>query len=100
MQQKKDKEKILDDVWTVEHIKSFLDLIPPEGVDADFHVLSTAYRAMRLNDFEIFVDFFDQAKRNFSSRNADGCSVLDIIRQHRKSAEYAQILEGKGCKLI
>jgi hypothetical protein len=95
MLQKKDKEKVLDEVWTETHIKSFLDLVPPTGIDADFHALSTAYKAMRLNDFSLFVDMFAESKRNFSAKNASGQTVLDIIRQHRKGAGYAEILTGK-----
>lgn len=91
--QKKDKEKVLDDVWTEEHIKSFLDLIPPAGLDADFHALNTAYKSMRLDDFEIFAGFFAASGRNFNARNIDGERVIDIIKQHRNGAPYALILE-------
>jgi hypothetical protein len=95
--QKKDKAEILDEVWTEERIKSFLDLVPPTGVDADFHSLHTAYKSMRLDNFEDFVSFFANAKRNFNATNQNNETVLDIIQQHRKGAEYKAVLL-QGCK--
>ena len=35
-----------DEFWTDERIRSFLDMLPPEGVPADYHVLLKAYRGM------------------------------------------------------
>jgi hypothetical protein len=49
--QRKDKQKIVDEVWTEERIRSFLDLQPPAGMDADFHRLQRAYQSMRAEDF-------------------------------------------------
>jgi hypothetical protein len=90
---KKDKAEILDEVWTEERVRSFLDLVPPTGINADFHALYTAYKCMRLDNFEEFVDFFAQAKRNFDATNQNGETVLDIIKQHRQGTDYAAALE-------
>ena len=57
---KKDKEKVLDEVWTEERVHSFLDIQPPAGEDPDFHALLSAYRSMRLENFEQFLSFFHQ----------------------------------------
>lgn len=91
--QKKDKAEILDEVWTEERVRSFLDLIPPLGINADFHALYTAYKCMRLDNFEEFVDFFAQANRHFDATNQNGETVLDIIKQHRQGSDYATVLE-------
>jgi len=90
---KKDKEKVLDEVWTEERIHSFLNLTPPAGVNADFHALNTAYKSMRADDFAIFVEFFGQAKRDFQAKNPEGQTTLDIIQQHRKGGEYAELIQ-------
>ena len=42
---KKDKEKVLDEVWTQDHVKSFLSVRPHDGSDEDFHMLLRAYRS-------------------------------------------------------
>ncbi len=91
--QKKDKEKVLDEVWTTERVKAFLDLVIPAGEDPDFYLLHAAYKNMRLENFEEFLAFFRDAGKNFSAANAKGQTVLDIIRQHRRSEAYATSLE-------
>jgi hypothetical protein len=91
--QKKDKEKILDEVWTEDRIKSFLNLLPPTGIDADFHALNTAYKSMRLEDFEIFLGFFIAHNRKLSATNPQGQTATDIMKQHRYGIEYAKLLE-------
>ncbi len=55
---KKDKEKVLDEVWTQERVRDFLDVKPAEDLEADFHVLLKAYQSMRLENFEEFIGFF------------------------------------------
>ena len=91
--QKKDKEKVLDEVWTEDRIKSFLDLLPPAGIDADFHALNTAYKSMRLDDFEIFIGLFTALKRNLLATNPQGETAATIMKQHRYGIEYAKLLE-------
>lgn len=93
---KKDKEKVLDEVWTVERIRSFLDVLPPEGVNADFHKLLKAYQQMRADDFEQFVNFFVEAKLDINAKDPHGNSVLQIIGEHRHGADYAKILKNAG----
>lgn len=90
--EKKDKVKVLDEVWTPERIKSFLDLIPPTGTNADFHVLYSAYKSMRSEDFAILVNLFHQAGRDFSATNSDNLTVVDIIKQHRHGNDYAEVI--------
>ena len=90
---KKDKEKILDEVWTIDRVKDFLNIQPPEGVNADFHALSSAYTSMRLENFEEFLDFFAASKRDFSATNEAGETVATIISQHRKGAHYLEAIK-------
>ena len=93
---KKDKQKVLDDVWTEDHVKSFLNVRPHDGDDEDFHMLLKAYQSMRASDFELFVNFYGEQSRDINARGLDGRSVLEIISEHRKSADYAAILKAAG----
>ncbi|MFT6958581.1 MAG: hypothetical protein ACJAYC_003600 [Halieaceae bacterium] len=93
---KKDKEKVLDDVWTEDHIKTFLTVRPHDGSDEDFHMLLKAYQSMRADDFEIFMDFFGKQERNINAPGRDGRSVLEIVNTHRHGSEYASILISAG----
>lgn len=90
---KKDKQKVVDEVWTEERIKSFLDLEPPPGEDRDFHTLYTAYKSMRLEDFETFLGFYADAGRNFQVRNKQGEQLTDIIAEHRTGKAFSDAIE-------
>ncbi len=93
---RKDKAKVLDEVWTEEHIKSFLNVRPHDGSDENFYMLLKAYRSMRPGDFSLFVEFFSADKRDINAAGNDGKTVLDIVRQHRHGEPYAKILKAAG----
>ncbi len=93
---KKDKEKVLDEVWTEARVKDFLSVKPAANVEADFHVLLKAYQSMRLENFEEFVGFFVADGRNINAQSPKGETVLSIVQQHRNSTEYADILKTNG----
>lgn len=93
---KKDKEKVLDEVWTEQRVKDFLEVKPAEDIEADFHVLLKAYQSMRLENFAEFVGFFVDENRNINATNPDGETVLSIVKQHRSSVDYAKVLAEHG----
>ncbi len=93
---RKDKEKVLDEVWTEDHVRSFLQVRPHDGSDENFHMLLKAYQSMRSSDFELFVTFFCQEKRDINARGKDGRSVLDIVNEHRHGGDYAKVLKSAG----
>lgn len=79
--------------WSDERVRGYLHREAPPGENPDFHVLATAYKHMRASDFERFLVFFREAGRDVSARNADGQSLLDIVRTHPKAADFAALLE-------
>lgn len=93
---KKDKEKVLDEVWTEDRVRSFLDCLPLAGVNADHHALLKAYQSMRASDFALFVSFFQDKKRDVNAKNPSGDSVLDIVKAHRHGSEFASVLLQAG----
>lgn len=93
---RKDKEKVLDEVWTEDHVKSFLDVRPHDGTDENFHMLLKAYQSMRASDFELFLEFFAADKRDVNAQGKDGRTLLDIVSTHRHGVEYADILKAAG----
>ncbi len=93
---RKDKEKVLDEVWTEDHIKSFLRVKSHDTVAEDFHMLLKAYQSMREEDFSKFVNFFLAAGRDLNCRNPDGQTVLSIVQQHRTATGYGNILQQAG----
>ena len=93
---KKDKEKVVDEVWTEDHVKSFLTVRPFDNTDEDFHMLLKSYQSMRASDFDLFVGFFLAENRNINATGKDGHSVLEIVSEHRLGTEYADILKANG----
>ena len=93
---KKDKEKVLDEVWTEDHIRTFLTVRPHDGTDEDFHMLLKAYQSMRADDFALFVKFFTEQERNVNAEGLDGRTVLSIVNTHRLGDDYASILQQAG----
>ena len=89
---KKDKVKVLDEVWSKDRIRSFLAVQPAAGVDADYHALEKAYQQMRAEDYSVFVDFFVANQRNVNARNKNGKTLAETIASHRKSASFIDIL--------
>jgi len=90
---KKDKQKVLGEVFDDERIKTFLDYDAPQGIDADFHVLEKAYRGMRAENFQTFLKFFSAAKRNINATNQQGQTLLDIAATHRHAEDYVAALK-------
>jgi hypothetical protein len=95
---RKDKEKVLDEVWTEDHVKSFLNVRSHDGTAEDFHMLLKAYQSMRASDFELFVGFFCNEDRDLNAIGKDGRTVLEIVATHRHGVEYADILKAAGAQ--
>lgn len=95
---RKDKEKVLDEVWTEDRVRSFLDYETVAGTDPDFHLLLKAYQSMRVSDFEIFVRFFQEQNRSVNALNPEGQSVMSIVSTHRHGADYAAVLTEAGAQ--
>lgn len=79
--------------WSDERVRGYLDREPPAGVNADFHVLYTAYKHMREDDFARFLAYFREAGRDVGARNPDGRCLLDLVREHAPSAGFGQLLQ-------
>jgi hypothetical protein len=98
MSLKKDKVKIVDEVWTEGRVKEFLDVKPAEDVEADFHMLLKAYQSMRADNFADFISFFLKEGRNINAKGPQGQTVLSIVSQHRNSGEFANALKDNGAE--
>ncbi len=93
---KKDKQKVLGEVFDDARIKTFLQFQAPEGIDENFHLLEKAYRGMKAENFETFIKFFLEQGRNINAKGPNGCTILAEVLTHRQSEEYADILKAAG----
>jgi len=95
---KKDKQKVLGEVFDNERIKTFLELQPYGDMNADFHVMEKAYRGMKAENFKTFIEFFIEAKRDINAAGPDGKTLLAIVSEHRLGEDYAEILKAAGAQ--
>lgn len=93
---KKDKEKVLDEVWTLDRVKEFLDVQPAAGSNNDFHMLLKAYQSMRADNFEQFITLFLEKGHDINATDAKQQTVLAIAKQHKASTEFVSVLEANG----
>lgn len=98
MSLKKDKQKVLGEVFDDERIKSFFDTDTPEGVNADFNLLEKAYRGMKAGNFATFLDFFIERGHDINSQNPDGKTLLSLVQQHKQGEPYTLALGQHGAK--
>ena len=98
MSLKKDKQKVLGEVFDDARIKTFLDIQPYGNTNADFHVLEKAYRGMNIENFVSFVGFFLEQKRDINATNSDNKTLLQLVTDHQHGKEYATALKQAGAE--
>lgn len=93
---KKDKQKVLGEVFDDERIRSFLQYQAPENTNPSYHLLEKAYRGMQAENFATFVDFFLQAGHDINAKNAADRTFLQEINDHRLAEPYIEVLKANG----
>jgi len=96
MSLKKDKKKVLGEIFDEERIKSFLDVEGNGEIDTDYLTLERAYRGMNAENFGTFVQLFSQEGRNLEARNPDGKTLRQVISEHHHGGDYSKALESVG----
>ncbi|PCJ26226.1 MAG: hypothetical protein COA96_05655 [SAR86 cluster bacterium] len=87
-----------DEEWSDERLKSCMDVLPPEGIPAEYNILLRAYRGMTAELFKRFVPLYLEAGHDINVCLEDGSTFLDHVSRHRKSTEYACVLEDSGAE--
>lgn len=98
MSLRKDKEKVLGEIFDDARIATFLNFTAPAGVNADFHLLEKAYRGMRGENFATYVNLFVAARKDVNAIGPEGKTFLQMIKTHRLSEEFVLALEKAGAK--
>jgi len=82
--------------WSDERLKAGLNVLPPQGLPADYNILLRAYRGMTAELFARFITFYADAGHDINVSLEDGSTFLDLVSRHRKSSEYREILKQAG----
>lgn len=95
---RKDKQKVLDEVWDDDRVKSFLAKTVPSQSgralpgDPDFYVLRHAYQSMRPSDFARFLSYFAAAGRDVLARDGQGRTLAEAIARHANAKPFIELL--------
>ena len=95
---KKDKQKVIDEVWDDDRVRSFLGKNVPRQSrspfpgDPDFYVLRHAYQSMRAEDFGRFLDFYAADGRDVRARDNKGRTLAEAIAGHANSTRFVELL--------
>ena len=98
---RKDKAKVLDEVWDDARVKSFLAKTAPcqSGKalpgDGDFYVLRHAYQSMRADDFDRFLRFYAAEGRDLRARDGRGRTLADAIAGHANAGPFIELLNAR-----
>ncbi len=95
---KKDKQKVLGEVFDDQRIKTFLDNTAPEGTNLDYYLLEKAYRGMKVENFTSFLGFFKDAGHDINATNPDGKTFLQVSNEHRCGEDYTAALRQAGAQ--
>ena len=93
---KKDKQKVLGEVFDSARVAEFLITQAPVGVDVDFHALERAYRGMNIDNFVEFLELFTDAGRNLQATNPQGQTLAEIAAEHAFGSDYVAALQHCG----
>ncbi len=96
---KKDKQKVLGEVFDNERIKSFLQYQAYGDTNPDYHLLEKAYRGMKAENFATFLTFFNEAGHDINAKNPEGFSFLATIENHTQAEEYIHALKEHGAQV-
>ncbi len=98
---RKDKPKVLDEVWDDDRVRSFLAKTAPSQSgrpfpgDADFYVLRHAYQNMRPDDFDRFLGFYTAEGRDVRARDGQGRTLADAIVRHANATPFIELLNAR-----
>jgi hypothetical protein len=93
---KKDKQKVLGEVFDSARVAEFLTAQAPAGIDVDFHALERAYRGMNIDNFVEFLELFSAAGRNLKATNPEGRTLAQIAAEHAFGSDYVAALQQRG----
>lgn len=95
---KKDKQKVIGEVISDDKIREYLSSVPYDDENADFHILTKAYRGLPPDGFRRFVTIFVEEGGDINGTDSKGHTFLEAIRRFKRHPEYIDILESAGAQ--
>ncbi|MDY6919973.1 MAG: PA4642 family protein [Pseudomonadota bacterium] len=94
----KDKQKVIGEALDETQVARFLAMQPSPGEDADFHILTKAYRGLPVDYFDQFLGLFKAQGRNINATDREGRTLLQIVAAHKRQPGYVEVLKKHGAQ--
>lgn len=79
--------------WSDARVFAYLSQRPPEGENADFHVLYHAFKHMRPHDYERLLTQFVADGRDVNATNHEGQRIHELIAEFpRQRDDFLEVL--------
>lgn len=79
--------------WSDARVFAYLEQQPPQGTNADFHVLYHAFKHMRAMDYERLLVKFTADGRDVNATNPQGQRIHDVIASYpRQKDDFLAVL--------
>lgn len=91
-----EKAKVIGEELDETKVARYLEMQPVGDENADFHVLTKAYRGLPPEPFGRFLDMFVAAGRNINARDAKGRTFLTTILGNIGQPAYVDIARERG----
>lgn len=95
---RKDKQKVIGEPMSDEQVAAFLNARPYADESVEQHILTRAYRGLRIEDFERFLVMFKAQGYDLNATDREGKTFLDTVREHGRGQEYVAALEAAGAR--
>lgn len=90
---RKDKKQVIGEEITEDSIKLFLTVEPADDTPPSLHKLVKAYRGLRIDDFERFLQFFLEAGYDLAAKDAQGNDFIALIKDQRLAEPYIEAVQ-------
>ncbi|MCU9949305.1 PA4642 family protein [Pseudomonas sp. PDM13] len=90
---RKDKKQVIGEEITEDSIKLFLTVEPADATPPSLHKLVKAYRGLRIDDFERFLQFFLEAGYDLGAKDEQGNDFVTLIKDQRLAEPYIEAVQ-------
>ena len=90
---RKDKKQVIGEVISVDSIRIFLGVEPPDDPPPSLPKLDKAYPGLRIDDFEKFLTFFKDAGYDLDAKDAQGNDFIALIQDQRLAEPYIEAVK-------
>ena len=90
---KKDKQKVTEEVFTSDMLRSFLRAPVPSEDEDDYRRLLFAYRGMPVEAFTVYLELFVEAGHNLFAKDAKGQTFGEYLKCFTSQKAYSEAFD-------